>query len=144
MNYNKHTALRLEWSEVGHIASQAIADILGRSISCIGKRDDETYWEIQFVDYQMPLSEKFKILERIGVAKEQQREYESTIATSLFMEASKKLLRYALKIEYAEEIISPRYLWLVGVEEKVASFRPGSVTGNVCHKTLSSKTGGTK
>lgn len=102
MNYNKHTALRLEWSEVGPIASKAIADIIGRSITCVGKRDDETYWEIQFVDYQMPLSEKFKILERIGVAKEQQREYESTIATSLFMEASKKLLRYALKIEYAE------------------------------------------
>lgn len=100
MNYNKHTALRLEWSEVGHIASQAIADILGRSITCVGKRDDETYWEIQFVDYQMPLSEKFKILERIGVTKEVQREYESTIATSLFIEASKKLLRYALKIEY--------------------------------------------
>lgn len=118
MNYNKHTALRLEWSEVGYIASKAIADIIGRSITCVGKRDDETYWEIQFVDYQMPLSEKFKILERIGVTKEQQREYESTIATSLFMEASKKLLRYALKIEYAEEIISPRYLWLVGVEEK--------------------------
>lgn len=118
MNYNKHTALRLEWSEVGPIASKAIADIIGRSITCVGKRDDETYWEIQFVDYQMPLSEKFKILERIGVAKELQREYESTIATSLFMEASKKLLRYALKIEYAEEIISPCYLWLVGVEEK--------------------------
>lgn len=54
MNYNKHTALRLEWSEVGHIASKAIADIIGRSITCVGKRDDETYWEIQFVDYQMP------------------------------------------------------------------------------------------
>ena len=118
MNYNKHTALRLEWSEVGPIASKAIADIIGRSITCKKKRDDETYWEIRFVDYQMPLSEKFKILERIGVAKEQQREYESTIATSLFMEASKKLLRYALKIEYAEEIISPCYLWLVGVKEK--------------------------
>ena len=118
LNHNKHTALRLEWSEVGPIASKAIADIIGRSITCVGKRDDETYWEIQFVDYQMPLSEKFKILERIGVTKELQREYESTIATSLFMEASKKLLRYALKIEYAEEIISPRYLWLVGVEEK--------------------------
>ena len=73
MNYNKHTALRLEWSEVGPIASKAIADIIGRSITCVGKRDDETYWEIQFVDYQMPLSEKFKILERIGVAKEQQK-----------------------------------------------------------------------
>lgn len=118
MKFDKHTALRLEWSEVGYIASQVIADILGRSIVCRGKRGDEYYWDIQFADYEMPLSEEFKILECIGVTKEQKREYESATVTSLSMEASKKLIRYALKIECAEEIISPSYLWLVGVEKK--------------------------
>ena len=129
MNYNKHTALRLEWSEVGHIASRAIADIIGRSITCVGKRDDETYWEIQFVDYQMPLSEKFKILERIGVTKELQREYESTIATSLFMEASKKLLRYALKIAtvYKGNIIKN----LIMDCQSYTKYRPNETTGGI-------------
>lgn len=88
MNYNKHTALRLEWSEVGHIASRAIADIIGRSITCVGKRDVRLTGD-SVCRLSEPLSEKFKILERIGVTKELQREYESTIATSLFMEASK-------------------------------------------------------
>lgn len=117
MKFDKHTALRLEWSEVGYIASRAIADIIGRSIVCRGKRNDD-YWDIQFVDYQMPISEEFKILEQIGAAKEQQRENETDTVISLSMEASKKLLCYALQIDYAEEVIAPDYLWLVGVEQK--------------------------
>lgn len=118
MNYDKHTALRLEWSEVAHIASQAIADITGHYISCRGVMDDASYWEVQFTDYEMKLAEEFKILERIGCSREQLHEHESITTESLSMEASQEILRFYLQIDYAEEVITPNYLWLVGIEQK--------------------------
>ena len=49
--------IKLEWEELDSLFENFFKEVLGKTIKCHVDFDDQTYWGVRFMDYEMPVEE---------------------------------------------------------------------------------------
>lgn len=120
MKLTEKRAYRLTWDEVGEIIADEMEKILGFRLACMACYGDDSYWDIQFPGYHMPLSQVCALLEATDAPKEAWEdalpdEGERTV-TCLGLYLPLQLIKKNLSMTWKHTLITPEGLWLVGIE----------------------------
>ncbi len=108
----------LTWEEVAEIVSDEMEKTLGFRLSCLACYGDDTYWDLRFPGYHMPLSQVYALLEATDAPKDAWEdalpdEDERTV-TCLGLYLPLHLIKKHLSMAWQHTLITPEGLWLVG------------------------------
>lgn len=67
-------SIKMEWEELDSLFENFFKEILGKTIKCHVDFDDQTYWGVQFVDYDMPVAEIEEICHAVKANQEERKE----------------------------------------------------------------------
>ena len=122
MKLTEKRAGLLPWEEIALIVSEEIEKSLGIHVSCLADLADGGYWSIAFPDYQMPLSQVYRLLEELDPPDEAWEdalpdEGERSVA-GLGMRLPEALMQRNLGIIWRHRLITTEGLWVVDLEDK--------------------------
>ena len=67
-------SIKMEWEELDSLFENFFKDLLGKTIKCHVDFDDQTYWGVRFVDYEMPVAEIEEICHAVKANQEERKE----------------------------------------------------------------------
>lgn len=113
-------AVELSWNEVCNVVLGEIDDILGFRVQ--GKvtiAAEDSYWDVIFIDYRLPLPKLCQLLQATQAAPE---DWEDELPNDgridvgdIGMVLAEKLIARHLKLTWEHHLITADSLWLVGV-----------------------------
>lgn len=121
----KKCAVELSWNEVCNIVAEEIKDILGVHVQCRVIISEDTYWDITFIGYRLPLSKLYQLAQALHATSEDLEDTRPTEdhvdVNCIGMALSEKLIGRHLKLTWEHHLITEDSLWLVGVTEAISS-----------------------
>lgn len=122
MKLTEKKTYMLPWAYIAEIISAEIEKILGIKLACTASCLDDSYWDVQFSHYHMPLSQVGSLLEETKAPKEawedalpDENEY---FVTGLGQRLPTHMVQRYLALTWEHELITPEGFWLVGVNNK--------------------------
>lgn len=113
----KMSALRMTWDAVSRYIEALLSAILGRSLTCEAKGEDDSYWSVAAVCDTFTNVEIVRLVAFVNGDDEMLRDALPTDANtsrSLDMELCRALLKRALHLNWETEYVSKEALLLVG------------------------------
>ena len=112
-------AVKLNWSEVRNIASEEIHEILGLCIQCKTNVIEDSFWDVTFIDYRLPLPKLCQLLQATQATPE---DWEDALpdeggvdVNGIGIVLAEKLIRRHLHVKWEHHLVTADSLWLVGV-----------------------------
>lgn len=119
MDITVKRALKLGWDEVVSIVTLELKKVLGIQLQCKISLTEDEYWDVEFIDYRMPLPKLCQVLQAVEAAPD---DWETVLpdegavdVRDLGMCAAEKLIGKHLHLSWEHRIIDEDGLWLVGV-----------------------------
>lgn len=116
-NIESFTTLKLELSRVAWYLGNLLSAILGRTITCTAKAEDDTYWSIAAIDDRFSNSEIIGLIHYVGGDATMIRHCiapDSNSSRSLGMDLCEALLKHVLKLDWEKEFVTKDALWILG------------------------------
>ncbi len=114
-------AVELSWDEVRSIVSEKIKKILGLQIQCKVNVVEDSFWDVTFTGYHLPLPKLCQLLQATQATPE---DWEDALpdeggvdANGIGMVLAEKLISRHLKLTWIHHLIAKDSLWLVGTAE---------------------------
>ena len=114
-------AVELSWDEVRSIVSEEIKKILGLQIQCKVNVVGDSFWDVTFTGYHLPLPKLCQLLQATQATPE---DWEDALpdeggvdANGIGMVLAEKLISRHLKLTWIHHLITKDSLWLVGTAE---------------------------
>ena len=114
-------AVELSWDEVRNIVSKEIKKILGLQIQCKVNVVEDSFWDVTFTGYHLPLP---KLCQLLQVTQATPEDWEDALpdeggidVNSIGIVLAEKLISRHLKLTWEHHLITMDSLWLVGVTD---------------------------
>ncbi len=114
-------AVELNWDEVRSIVSKEIKKILGLQIQCKVNVVEDSFWDVTFTGYHLPLP---KLCQLLQVTQATPEDWEDALpdeggvnVNGIGMVLAEKLISRHLKLTWTHHLITKVSLWLVGTAE---------------------------
>jgi len=118
---SKRCAFKISWPDVCTIVAQEIEEILGIYMQCKPYKEANYYWNIEFVDKRLTLSNLHQLLQTVQATPEDLEDSlpnkDVVDVPDIGMVLSKKLLSRYLNCTWERTLITTDSLWLVGVKK---------------------------
>ena len=112
-------AVELRWSEVCDIVSTEIEEILGFHVQCKTNVMENSFWDVTFPTYRLPLP---KLCQLLQAAQATPEDWEDALPDEggvdvggIGIVLAEKLLSRHLALTWEHHLITEDSLWLVGV-----------------------------
>ena len=116
-NVERYTTMKLELSRIAWYLGHLLSALLGRSIVCTAKAEDDSYWSIAAVDDRFTNSEVISLIHYVGGDAAMIRHCippDSNSSRSLGMDLCEALLKHVLKLNWEKEFVTEDALWILG------------------------------
>lgn len=114
-------AVELSWDEVRNIVSKEIKKILGLQIQCKVNVVEDSFWDVTFTGYHLPLPKLCQLLQATQAAPEDWEDAlpdeGGTDVGGIGIVLAEKLISRHLKVTWEHHLITMDSLWLVGVTD---------------------------
>lgn len=114
-------AVELGWNQVCAIVSGEIEEILGVRVQCKVDVVENSFWDVTFMGYRLPLPKLCQLLQATQATPEDWEDAlpdEGEIAVSgIGTVLAEKLIGRHLRLSWKHHLITVDSLWLVGVAE---------------------------
>ena len=114
-------AVELSWDEVRSIVSEEIKKILGFQIQCKVNVVEDSFWDVTFTGYHLPLPKLCQLLQATQATPE---DWEDALpdeggvdVNGIGMVLAEELISRHLKLTWIHHLITKDSLWLVGTAE---------------------------
>ena len=114
-------AVELNWDEVRSIVSKEIKKILGLQIQCKVNVVEDSFWDVTFTGYRLPLP---KLCQLLQATQATQEDWEDALPDEGCLDVggigivlAEKLISRHLKVTWEHHLITMDSLWLVGVTD---------------------------
>ena len=112
-------AVELSWNTVCSIVSGEIEEILGIHVQCKVNIVEDSFWDVSFTGYRLPLPKLCELLQATQATPE---DWEDALpdeggvdVNGMGMVLAEKLIARHLKLTWEHHLITADSLWLVGV-----------------------------
>ena len=114
-------AVELSWDEVRNIVSKEIKKILGLQIQCKVNVVEDSFWDVTFTGYHLPLPKLCQLLQATQAAPEDWEDAlpdeGGTDVGGIGIVLAEKLIARHLHLTWEHHLITADSLWLVGVTD---------------------------
>ena len=114
-------AVELSWDEVRNIVSKEIKKILGLQIQCKVNVVEDSFWDVTFTGYHLPLPKLCQLLQATQAAPEDWEDAlpdeGGTDVGGIGIVLAEKLIARHLHLTWEHHLITADSLWLVGVAD---------------------------
>ena len=114
-------AVELSWDEVRNIVSKEIKKILGLQIQCKVNVVEDSFWDVTFTGYHLPLPKLCQLLQATQAAPEDWEDAlpdeGGTDVSGIGIVLAEKLIARHLHLTWEHHLITADSLWLVGVAD---------------------------
>ena len=114
-------AIELNWDEVRSIVSKEIKKILGLQIQCKVNVVEDSFWDVTFIGYRLPLSKLCQLLQATQATPEDWEDAlpdeGGTDVGGIGIVLAEKLIARHLHLTWEHHLITMDSLWLVGVTD---------------------------
>ena len=114
-------AVELRWPEVGGIVAEEIKEVLGLQIQCKVNIVENSFWDVTFFNYRLPLPKLCQLLQETQATSE---DWEDALPDEggvdvggIGIVLAEKLISRHLKVTWEHHLITMDSLWLVGVTD---------------------------
>lgn len=114
-------AVELNWDEVRSIVSKEIKKILGLQIQCKVNVVEDSFWDVTFTGYHLPLP---KLCQLLQVTQATPEDWEDALPDEggtdvggIGIVLAEKLIARHLHLTWEHHLITADSLWLVGVAD---------------------------
>ena len=116
---SERIAVELRWSEVCGIISEEVREILGLHVQCKANVIENSFWDVTFPAYRLPLPKLCQLLQATQATPE---DWEDALPDEggvdvggLGIMLAEKLISRHLALTWEHHLITEDSLWLVGV-----------------------------
>ena len=116
---SERIAVELRWPEVCDILSEEIKEILGLHVQCKANRVENSFWDVTFIDYRLPLPKLCQLLQATQATPD---DWEDALPDEggidvggIGIMLAEKLISRHLALTWEHHLITSDSLWLVGV-----------------------------
>lgn len=124
-------AVELSWDEVRSIVSEEIKKILGLQIQCKVNVVEDSFWDVTFTGYHLPLPKLCQLLQATQATPEDLEDAlpdEGGVdVNGIGMVLAEKLISRHLELTWIHHLITKDSLWLVGTAEDSPHERPSQI-----------------
>ena len=114
-------AVELSWDEVRNIVSKEIKKILGLQIQCKVNVVEDSFWDVTFTGYHLPLPKLCQLLQATQATPEDREDAlpdeGGTDVGGIGIVLAEKLIARHLHLTWEHHLITADSLWLVGVAD---------------------------
>ena len=114
-------AVELSWDEVRNIVSKEIKKILGLQIQCKVNVVEDSFWDVTYTGYHLPLPKLCQLLQATQAAPEDWEDAlpdeGGTDVGGIGIVLAEKLIARHLHLTWEHHLITADSLWLVGVAD---------------------------